>query len=243
MSERTDILSNEILLSVRETLFSMQDLSYRDFHAKLIPTVSPERIIGVRTPALRKYAVEFSRTSDAGVFLELLPHQYYEENNLHAFLIEKLPDFQQTIRALDRFLPYVDNWATCDMMAPKIFKKNRPALFIKAKEWISSGDLYTVRYGIKVLMDHFLDEDFTTECLEIVSSVRSEEYYIRMMIAWYFATALAKRREETFPYIRDRRLPVWIHNKAIQKAVESNRISKEEKTILRALKIAKEKDV
>lgn len=229
-------MSNETLLSIRETLFSMQDLSYRDFHAKLIPTVSPEQIIGVRTPELRKYAVEFSRTSNAGVFLELLPHQYYEENNLHAFLIEKLPNFQQTIRALDQFLPYVDNWATCDMMAPKIFKKNRPALFIKAKEWISSGDLYTVRYGIKVLMDHFLDEDFTTECLEIVSSVRSEEYYIRMMIAWYFATALAKQWEAAILYIEDRRLTQWCHNKSIQKAIESRRITPEQKAYLRGLR-------
>lgn len=221
---------------VRNDLFSMQDLKYRDFHARLIPTVDKEHIIGVRTPQLRKYAAEFAKTPEAKEFLKSLPHCYYEENNLHGFLIEKIGDFQETVRAVEEFLPYVDNWATCDMMSPKIFKKHLPELSGVIKSWIASGDTYTVRFGIGQLMNHYLDGAFSPEYPELVAGICSEEYYVKMMVAWYFATALAKQYDAVLPYLKDLRLDVWTHNKTIQKAVESYRISPEQKVFLRTLK-------
>ena len=227
----------EIEKIIREKLFEMQDESYRDFHARLMPTVDKDLIIGVRVPQLRKFAKELYKSGGYEDFLKALPHKYYEENNVHAFLIEQQKDYGETVRLLDEFLPFVDNWATCDMMSPKIFKKHLPKLYEKIPEWLGSDKTYAVRFGIKMLMDFFLGENFTDGCARLVCSVRSDEYYINMMIAWYFATALAKNYEDVVPYIEGNRLDAWTHNKAIQKAVESNRITDGQKEYLRTLKI------
>jgi len=222
---------------ILETLFLMQDYKYKMFQAKLIPTVNPDRIIGVRTPDIRKYARKLRNTEEATVFLKTLPHQYYEENNLHACLIEQIQDFDECIEQLNCFLPYVDNWSTCDMLRPKCLKKKMDGLLSAIEAWMNSDDSYTVRFGIEMLMVFFLDERFEPEFLERVAAVNREEYYIRMMIAWYFATALAKQYESAVKIIEAGKLPVWTHNKAIQKAVESYRISDERKKYLRMLKV------
>ncbi|MBQ9887228.1 MAG: DNA alkylation repair protein [Lachnospiraceae bacterium] len=221
-------------------LFEMQDLKYKDFQAKLMPTVDPDTIIGVRTPQLRKFAREFAKSAEASDFIKQLPHKYYEENNLHGFIIEGMKDYDEVVAALDEFLPYVDNWATCDLMSPKVFKKHLPKLLDKIKQWLSSEHTYTVRFGIEMLMIYYLDEHFDPEYPKLVASVKSEEYYINMMIAWYFATALAKQYDAVLPYLEIRRLDAWTHNKAIQKAVESYRITDEQKTYLKSLKVKKE---
>lgn len=221
---------------VREKLFALQDKAYQEFQKPLIPTVAPEAVIGVRTPALRKFAREFGKSPEALEFMKLLPHMYYEENNLHAFLIEGIGDYDKTIAAVDEFLPYIDNWATCDMKSPKVFYKHRPELLEKINEWIRSDHTYTIRFAIKMLMTHFLDEDFDPAYLSLVASVHSEEYYVRMMVAWYFATALHAQYEATLPILEDNRLEIWTHNKTIQKAVESYRITDEQKTYLRSRK-------
>lgn len=223
-------------MTVSEKLFELQDCEYRDFHARLMPTVDKEKIIGVRTPVLRKFAKDFYKSGDYEPFLHALPHEYYEENNLHAFLIEQQKDYDEIICLLDEFLPYVDNWATCDMMKTKIFEKHLPSLYKKIPEWLGSKHTYAVRFGIKMLMDHFLGENFKPESAELVASVKSDEYYIKMMQAWYFATALAKNYDETISYIKNQRLEKWVHNKAILKAIESNRIEDETKKYLRTLK-------
>lgn len=228
---------NKVIESVQRRLFELQDLEYRDFHAKLMPTVDKERIIGIRTPVLRKFAKEYGKSEDAGEFMKVLPHDYYEENNLHGFLIEGIKDYEQCIRALDAFLPYVDNWATCDMMAPKVFKKHLPELERKIDEWTASEHTYTIRYGIGMLMRFYLDDEFQMKYPEKAASVESEDYYVKMMTAWYFATALAKQYDAVLPFIEERRLEKWTHNKAVQKAVESNRITDEQKKYLRTLKI------
>ena len=222
-------------MTIQETLFSMQDLKYRDFHSALMPTVDKEKVIGVRVPALRKFAKSIYGTPEAEEFLHSLPHTYYEENNLHAFLIELNGDYEKTLLLLEEFLPYIDNWATCDMLTPKCFKKHLTAE--KCIEWMNSTHPYTVRFGIEMLMKLFLDEKFSPEYLELVASVKSEHYYVKMMIAWYFATALSKQYESTIPIFNDKLLPVWEHNKAIQKAVESLRITKDQKELLKNLKI------
>lgn len=222
---------------LQKNLFSMQDLSYRDFHSKLMPTIDKKSIIGIRTPQLRKFAKEFAKTEECEEFLNTLPHQYYEENNLHAFLLEMMKDYNVLVKRVDKFLPYVDNWATCDAMRPKVFKKHLPQLLFKIKEWIASDHVYTIRYGIGMLLSFYLDEEFKPEHLEMVAGISSEEYYVNMMIAWYFATALAKQYETTVPYIEEKRLDDWAHNKAIQKAIESYRITVEQKAYLRTLKI------
>ena len=226
----------EVIPKVQQDLFTMQDLKYRDFHAKLMPTVEKESVIGVRVPVLRTYAKKFGKTEEAKQFLKVLPHQYYEENNLHAFLIEQIRDFSQTIAALDTFLPYVNNWATCDMMCPKSLTKQPEALIQKIEEWIKSPHEYTVRFAVGLLMRFYLDERFEPAQLQMVCDIHRDEYYINMMIAWYFATALFKQYEAAFVYIKEGRLPLWTHNKAIQKAIESSRISAEQKSFLRALK-------
>ncbi|MEG2304966.1 MAG: DNA alkylation repair protein [Lachnospiraceae bacterium] len=222
---------------LQKQLFNLQDITYRDFHAKLIPTVDATTIIGVRTPVLRKFAKEFSQTSQAEEFMEHLPHSYYEENNLHCILIEMIKDYPQSIVALDTFLPYVDNWATCDLMRPPVFKKHLQELICKIKEWINSDYTYTIRFGIKMLMCFYLDDHFQESYLTLVANISSQEYYVKMMIAWYFATALAKQYNTTLPYIEQQRLDNWTHNKTIQKAIESYRITGEQKTYLRTLKI------
>lgn len=228
---------SEAVKKVQKELFAMQDLKYRDFHSKLMPTVDKETVIGVRTPQLRKFASAFAKTEDAKEFMENLPHEYYEENNLHGFLIEKIKDFDICIAEIDRFLPYVDNWATCDMMSPKVLKKYPGELLDKVKKWIKSENTYTVRYAIGCLMNYYLEEQFLTEYPDMVAAVKSEEYYIRMMQAWYFATALAKQYEAVLPYLEDGRLESWVHNKTIQKAIESYRITPEQKAYLKTLKL------
>ena len=224
-------------MSIRETLFSLRDEKFAAFQARLIPNVAPERIIGVRTPALRKLAKTLRGSGEAEEFLKALPHDFFEENNLHAFLLCEMKDFDACVQAVEDFLPYVDNWATCDQMSPGVFRKNKQALLPYIRCWIASERCYTRRFGTGMLMSHFLDEDFREEYLRLVSDKRSEEYYVNMMIAWYFATALAKQYEAALPYLENRRLAPWVHNKAIQKAVESFRVSDEHKACLRALKI------
>ena len=221
---------------IQQQLFKLQDLAYRDFHAKLMPTVDKQNVIGIRTPALRKFAKEFAKTKECDWFIENLPHKYYEENNLHGMLIASIKDYNLCIERLDKFLPYVDNWATCDLISPKVFAKNLPNLLDKIKEWINSDKTYTIRFGIKMLMTFYLDEAFLEEYLELVAGVKSNEYYVNMMIAWFFATALAKRYNEAITYIEGYRLDKWVHNKTIQKAKESFRIDAVKKEYLETLK-------
>lgn len=223
--------------NIKNVLFSMADEKYRDFQSKLMPTVPKEKIIGIRTPVLRNFAKEFYKDPAAKDFLSELPHEYYEENNLHAFLLEFVKDYDECAERVTEFLPFVDNWATCDSMSPKVFKKHRAELLKQIKTWISAGDTYSVRFGIKMLMEHFLDEDFSPEYPKTVAEIESEEYYIRMMQAWYFATTLAKQYDAVLPFIEKRSLQKWTHNKAIQKAVESYRITDEQKEYLKKLKI------
>ena len=217
-------------------LFSLQDTAYRDFQVKLIPGMDAQKEIGVLTPELRKLSKELAKREDIREFLNDLPHQYFDENQLHAFILSGEKDFEKCMEDLERFLPYVDNWATCDQMSPKVFRKNRKKLLESINRWIESDHPYTVRFAIKMLMEHFLDEDFDPAYPEMVAEVRSEEYYIRMMIAWYFATALAKQYEAVLPYLEQKKLDVWTHNKTIQKAVESYRITEEQKIYLKSLK-------
>lgn len=228
---------SDTVKEIRDKLFSLQDLTYRDFQAKLMPTVNPENIIGVRTPELRKLAKELFKQPCAEEFISVLPHEYYDENNLHGFIIEQIKDYDKCVAEVSRFLPYVDNWATCDLMTPKVFKKNTDKLLEPIDTWLSSDKTYTVRFGIEMLMCFYLDDEFRTVYLEKVAAVRSEEYYINMMIAWYFATALAKQYNAALPYIENRKLSVWAHNKAIQKCCESYRITDEQKAYLRTMKI------
>ena len=228
-----------ILDDIRDELFKMQDIEYRDFNSKLIPTVKKEDMIGVRTPELRKYAKKLLKEEGVEDFLHSLPHKYFDENQLHAFIISEIKDFKLCIDELINFLPYLDNWATCDQLSPKIFKKYRNDLLPHIYEWLKSDKTYTVRFGIGMLMEHFLDEDFKSEYPEMVAAVRSEEYYINMMTAWYFATALAKQYESILPFIEGNKLDTWTHNKTIQKAIESNRINAEQKNYLKGLKIKK----
>ena len=222
---------------IKEELFNLQDEKYRDFQAKLIPTVSPDTVIGVRTPALRKYASQLVKREDVQEFLDVLPHSFFDEYQLHAFIVSAMRDYDRCMEEVIRFLPYVDNWATCDQMSPKVFKKHRQELIPHIKEWIASDATYTIRFGVGMLMEHFLDEDFDPKYPELVADLRSEEYYVNMMIAWYFATALAKQYDAVLPYIENRRLDTWTHNKAIQKSVESYRITPEQKEYLKSLKI------
>ena len=221
---------------IRKELFALQDTKYRDFQAKLIPGKTADVMIGVRTPELRKLAKEMAKREDIDEFLSDLPHEYFDEDQLHAFIVSGMKDYGKCMAEVVRFLPYVDNWATCDQMSPKVFKKHRPALAIQADRWLDSGHTYTVRFGVGMLMEHFLDEDFDIKYPERVAELRSDEYYVNMMIAWYFATALAKQYEATLPYLENNVLDAWTHNKSIQKALESYRISPERKEYLKTLK-------
>ena len=222
---------------IREALFRLQDVKYRDFQVKLLPTVDPGTVIGVRTPALRVLAKDLVRREDVSAFLNELPHAYFDENQLHAFILSEIKDFRACLEGVDRFLPFVDNWATCDQLSPKVFKKHRPELLPPIRRWIESGETYVVRFGLGMLMEHFLDGDFDPACLELAASARSEEYYVRMMVAWYFATALAKQWKAALPYLEGRRLEDWTHNKTIQKAQESYRIRPDQKAYLRTLRV------
>ena len=185
---------------------------------------------------LRRLAAELADTPEAEAFCQTLPHRYFEEYNLHGCLLEKRRSYDAVIEGLDALLPYVDNWATCDMISPPVFKKRPPALIGQIRVWLASDRIYTVRFGLRTLMAHFLDDAFAPSVLELAAAVRSEEYYLRMMVAWFFATALAKQYDAALPYIRECRLDVWTHNKAIQKAVESRRIPDGTKAYLRTLR-------
>jgi 3-methyladenine DNA glycosylase AlkD len=225
------------MTEIQEKLFALRDPQYGEFQRKLMPTVSPDAVIGVRTPELRKLAKALDGRPEAEEFLAALPHRYYEENNLHAFLIESSGDFRRTIGLLEAFLPYVDNWATCDSMSPKAFRKHPPELLPEIRRWIGSSETYTIRFGIEMLMNFYLDGEFRPEYLALVAALRSEEYYVNMMIAWFFATALAKQYDAALPYLKERRLASWTHNKTIQKAVESYRIPDERKAYLKSLRV------
>lgn len=225
-----------IIQDIRKTLCELQDIPYRDFQKKLIPSVDPEKIIGVRTPALRKLAGELAKREDTDVFLNDLPHVFFEENQLHAFIISGMKDYPACLEKLNAFLPYVDNWATCDQMSPAVFRKNKTDLFGHILEWVKSEDIYTIRFGVGMLMQHYLDDTFDGSYPEIVAGIQSEEYYVNMMRAWYFATALAKQYDAVLPFIEDGRLDTWTHNKAIQKSIESRRIAADQKAYLRSLK-------
>ncbi|MCI8439692.1 MAG: DNA alkylation repair protein [Oscillospiraceae bacterium] len=228
---------SDIVESVRMRLFDLQDLDYKAFHCKLMPTVPPEAVIGVRTPEIRQLARELSKTPEtAAEYLGSLPHRYYEENNLHGALLSLLRDYGQTVEALEEFLPYVDNWATCDLLSPKAFRKHPEQLPEQARRWMDSQHVYTARFGIGVLLSFYLDEAFQPEYLAWVSQVRGGEYYVDMMAAWYFATALAKQYEAALPYLEQGRLGLWVHNKTIQKAIESRRITAARKAYLRTLR-------
>lgn len=223
-------------MDIKERLFKLQDKKYGEFQVKLIPTVDPKSIIGVRTPELRKLAKEIIKENDYETFLKDLPHKYFEENQLHAFIISEIKDYDKCIEEVNKFLPYVDNWATCDQMSPKVFKKNHDKLLSHIKLWINSKETYTIRFGIGMLMEHFLNEDFKEEYLSLVSNIKSEEYYVNMMRAWFFATALAKQYNKTIRWIENNKLDTWTHNKSIQKAVESYRITPKQKEYLKSLK-------
>lgn len=222
--------------AVFQRLSELSDPTYRDFHAGLIPNISPETILGVRVPALRKLARELRGSPEAQEFMAALPHEYYDENCLHGLLINDIKDFGATVSALDAFLPYVDNWAVCDLISPRSFKSRPPELAAHVRRWLESSHSYTVRFGIGVLMSFYLDEDFEPAQLEAVAERCCEEYYVNMMVAWYFATALAKQPEAALPYIENRRLSRWTHNKAIQKSIESRRIPDETKAYLKTLR-------
>ena len=226
-----------IIGEIRDRLFSLQDAKYRELQIKILPNLEPESIIGVRTPELRQMAKELAVREETGAFLKNLPHRYFDENQLHAFILSGMKDYTACMEALERFLPYVDNWATCDQMSPKVFRKHRMELLGSIRKWIASDQAYTIRFGIGMLMEHYLDEDFDPAYPELAAAVRSEEYYVNMMTAWYFATALAKQYDAVIPYIENRRLDPWTHNKAIQKAIESYRITPAQKEYLRTLKI------
>ena len=226
-----------VIKEVEEQLFEMQDLKYRDFHAGLMPNIDKNRIIGVRTPQLRTFAKEYGKTEKAKTFLTVLPHQYYEENNLHGLLIEQIKEYDSVLDELERFLPYIDNWATCDLLAVRTVKKHLDVFIEEVYRWIQSQHTYTIRFGIGMLMRYYLDENFQMEYPEKVMQICSKEYYVNMMRAWYFATALAKQYENILPFIEEKKLDVWTHNKTIQKAIESYRITPEQKMYLRTLKI------
>ena len=223
-------------MQVLDRLNELRDPSFAEFQKKLLPSVSPDTILGVRTPDLRMLSKEMIKNGEADQFLGLLPHRYFDENQLHAFILSEENDFEKCLKRVSAFLPYVDNWATCDQMSPKAFKQHRQELLPVIRQWLNSEHTYTVRFAIGMLLQHFLDEQFDPCYLEWVSEVRSGEYYIDMMAAWYFATALAKQYDAALSYIRQRRLPLWTHNKAIQKAVESRRIDPEKKETLKAYK-------
>lgn len=231
-------MNQSALERLEKTLFALQDQSYREFNMKLIPNVPFADSIGIRVPVLRKLAKDYSKTPDSEIFLASLPHRYLEENHLHMLLIQEKKNYEECIHLLKRFLPYVNNWATCDIGSPKHFKNHKTALLEEIKLWLKSEEEYTLRYAIGLIMSWFLDEDFKPEYLEWVASVKSDCYYVRMMQAWCLATALAKQYGDTLPLIEKEILDPWTHNKTIQKAVESFRITSVQKTYLRSLKRA-----
>ncbi len=221
---------------IKDVLFENRDETYAEFQRRLIPTADKERIIGVRTPILRRLAKEMIKSGKYRQFISELPHEYFEQDQLHGFIISELKDYSESQTELERFLPYVNNWATCDQMNPKVLAEDKKRLSEKAMVWINSEKPYTVRFGILTLMRYYLDSDFDTEYLKTVCEIQSEEYYVNMMIAWYFATALAKQYDSTLPYITEHRLSEWVHNKTVRKALESYRISEDKKDFLKAIR-------
>ena len=241
-------------------LLAEQDLKYRDFHASLLPNIDKKSIIGVRVPTMRKIAKEFAAgatPAELGKFLDKLPHKYFEENQVHLFAVERIKDFDECLRRIEQFLPYIDNWAVCDGKSPKVLLKDESRFYAKICEWLKSTKPYTVRFGVNMLMNFFLDERFSKEHLKLVAAIDenlfdddstgaaqasvnaarpTDRYYVQMVVAWYMATALAKQWDATFPYIKGRKLSPWIHAKSIQKACESYRITADQKGILRGLK-------
>ena len=227
-------------MEIQKELFSLQDKEYMKFSSKLTPNVPEDTIIGVRIPEIRKLAKKLVKNNEYEDFLKELPHKYYDENLLHGAIISESKNFENCIKLLDNFLPFIDNWAVCDTISPKIFKKHKKELIEKIKEWSQSDKTYTCRFGVEMLMTHFLDEDFKKEYLEMVANIHFEEYYVKMVIAWFFATALAKQWDYAVIYLEDNRLDVWVHNKTIQKARESLRILEDKKGYLKGLKRKKE---
>ena len=225
-----------IIDEIREDLMSLQDTGYRDLQIRILPTVDSKSIIGVRTPELRQLAKKLGKREEVEVFLKKLPHTYFDENQLHAFILSDIKDYQRCVDSVSLFLPYIDNWATCDQLSPKAFSKHKDELLPHIKKWIESGDTYTVRFGVGMLMQHYLDEAFDPAYPSLVAQIRSDEYYVRMMVAWYFATALAKQYDAVIPYLQEKKLESWTHNKTIQKAVESYRISPQQKEYLKSLR-------
>ena len=223
-------------MSVYERLLKVKDDEYKEFQAKLVPNISPDTIIGVRTPAMRSVAKEVFKSTEKEAFLNDLPHKYYEENLVHFFILAEIKDFDECIREVEKFLPYVDCWPVSDQATPKSFKKNHKKLLPYIEKWIASDHVYTARFGIRMLMNEFLGEDFKEEYLELASSNKGEDYYLKMMVAWYFATALAKQYDAAVKYIEERKLDEWVHKKSIQKAVESFRVSDEHKEYLKSFR-------
>lgn len=223
-------------MEILNEMFKLQDVKYAEFQSKLTPNISREKFIGIRVPIVRKLAKEYIKKDECKKFLEKLPHNYYDENMLHGLLISEIKEYEICISEVDKFLPYVDNWAVCDIMSPKVFKKNKIELIKKIKEWSKSSEVYICRFGIEMLMSHYLDNDFKKEYLEIPAKIHIDEYYIKMMIAWFYATALAKQWDDTISYIENNVLDRWIHNKTIQKARESYRITQDQKEYLKKLK-------
>ena len=222
--------------AILNSLLAQQDLEYQAFQCRLMPTVDPRTVIGVRTPVLRKLAKAWKAVPETAAFLQALPHYYYEENNLHGLLLNELSDYEEAVDGLNRFLPFVDNWATCDLLSPRAFQRHPPQLPGQIHTWIHSGQVYTIRFGIGMLLRFYLDEAFRPDYLDWAAGACCDEYYVNMMVAWYFATALAKQYDVTLPWLQQQRLSPWVHNKTIQKAVESYRITPEQKTYLRTLR-------
>ena len=229
MSETTE--------TIKRKLFTLQDIKYRDFQSKLIPDVNCDKVIGVRTPELRKFAKTLAKNDNIFEFLSELPHQFFDENQLHAFIISEIKDFNKCVEEVCRFLPFVDNWATCDQLTPKVLKKDKTRLYENIKIWISSTHTYEIRFAIKMLMQFFLDENFDIKYPQMIAKIKSDEYYVKMMVAWYFATALAKQYDKILPFLEGKKLEKWTHNKTIQKSIESYRITQKQKEYLRSLKI------
>ncbi len=225
------------MTEIQKKLLSFQDKKYKEFNSKLIPNIPCECQIGVRIPDIRRLAKEIRNTDEAEKFLSTLPHKYFEENNLHGYLLEGIKDFDEAIEKTEKFLPYIDNWATCDTISPKVFRKNIPALYEKIKVWLKDTHTYTIRFGVNMLMKFFLDENFTDEVLLLVAEIKSEEYYVNMVRAWFFATAMAKQRDKTLLCLAEKKLDNWTHNKTIQKCTESYRIPDEDKALLKEMKL------
>ena len=223
-------------MSVYERLLAVKDPEYREFQAKLVPNIDPATIIGVRTPDMRNIAKEVAKSPEKETFLKELPHKYYEENLVHFFVIAQIKDFDECVKRVEEFLPYVDCWPVSDQASPKSFKKNHDNLLPYIKKWIVSNHVYTARFGIRMLMNEFLGDEFKDEYAQMVAEKKGEDYYLKMMVAWYFATALAKNYDETVKYIEERRLDEWVHKKAIQKAVESYRVTDEHKEYLKSFR-------